>query len=215
MTAGRKALSDTKHWCTPPNIVGSVKRVFGGEIDLDPCSNEHSLVGARVNFLLPDHDGLVERWDYKYIYVNPPYGSDPARGTRIAHWFAKIASAVERGSQVIALVPVATNTGHWKNHVYPIATAVCFLYQPRVRFYIEGREDPKGAPMSCAVIYYGDDYERFAEEFCEHGAVIPLEHAVSADHAGTRHGRGAAHSAGSSGSPRARTYGASGTGMSG
>jgi hypothetical protein len=32
--------------------------------------------------------------------------------------------------------------------------------------------------MSCAVIYYGDDYERFAEEFCEHGAVIPLEHAV-------------------------------------
>lgn len=181
MTAGRKALSDTKHWCTPPTIVDSVRKVFGGEIDLDPCSNKHSLVNARVNYSLPEYDGLQESWDYKNIYVNPPYGSDPSRGTRIAHWFARIAEAVEQGSEVIALVPVATNTGHWKNHVYPIARAVCFLYQPRVRFYIDGQEDPKGAPMSCAVIYYGSAFTSFAEEFSKHGAVISLEDAVLPD----------------------------------
>ena len=178
MTAGRKALSDTKHWCTPPEIVASVRQVFGGEIDLDPCSNEHSMVDARVNYSLPEHDGLVESWDYPRIYVNPPYGSDPSRGTRIAHWFARIAEAAANGSEVIALVPVATNTGHWKKHVYPIARAICFLYQPRVRFYIDGREDPKGAPRSCAVVYYGSEFESFAKEFSRHGAVIPLEGAV-------------------------------------
>lgn len=178
MTAGRKALSDTKHWCTPPELIASVREVFGGEIDLDPCSNEHSMVSARVNYLLPRQDGLVETWDFPRIYVNPPYGSDPSRGTRIAHWFERIAEAARNGSEVIALVPVATNTGHWKKHVYPVAQAICFLYQPRVRFYIDGREDPKGAPMSCAIIYYGSELDKFAEEFSRHGAVIPLTGAV-------------------------------------
>jgi len=178
VTAGRQALSENKGWCTPPNIVASVKQVFGGEIDLDPCSNEFSLVGAHVAYQLPVHDGLVESWDFPRIYVNPPYGSDKARGTRIGHWFARIGEAARRGSEVIALVPVATNTGHWKKNVYPVAAAVCFLYEPRVRFYIGGIEDPKGAPMSCAVIYYGTRYDAFAQEFREHGAVIPLANAV-------------------------------------
>lgn len=178
MTAGRKSISDTKDWCTPPEIIASVRRVFGGKIELDPCSNPYSMVGARVSYALPDHDGLAESWDFSTIYVNPPYGSDKERGTRIAHWFARMADAAGAGSEVIALVPVATNTGHWKRFVYPVARSVCFLYQPRVRFYIGGREDPKGAPMSCAVIYYGQDFDCFADEFSPHGAVLSLEGAV-------------------------------------
>lgn len=178
MTAGRKSISDTKDWCTPPQIIESVRSVFGGEIDLDPCSNNHSLVAARVNYVLPENDGLVDSWEYDHIYVNPPYGSDPVRGTRIAHWFARIGEAAEAGAEIIALVPVATNTEHWKKYVYPMAKAICFLYQPRLRFYINGHEDRKGAPMSCAVIYYGRELERFAEEFSRHGAVIPLKGTV-------------------------------------
>lgn len=174
MTAGRQSISIAKDWCTPPSIVDSVHKVFGGAIALDPCSNEHSLVSADKSYLLPDHDGLVESWDYPTIYVNPPYGSDTSRGTRIADWFARMAEAAGRGSEVIALVPVATNTGHWKSYVYPVASAVCFLYAPRVRFYINGVEDRKGAPMSCAVIYYGTDADKFAVEFSSHGAVVPL-----------------------------------------
>jgi len=174
-------VSDTKHWCTPPAIVESVRRVFGGTIHLDPCSNEHSLVGAAVNYLLPEHDGLVESWDYPTIYVNPPYGTDATRGTRIAHWFARISEAAAAGSEVIALVPVATNTGHWKRCVYPVARAICFLYEPRVRFYIDGHEDPKGAPMSCAIIYYGQNFEGFSREFSKHGAVVSLDGSVLPD----------------------------------
>lgn len=178
MTAGRQALSLTKDWSTPPEILASVRETFGGQIGLDPCSNEHSLVDARVEYRLPEHDGLRAPWDERTIFVNPPYGSDPSRGTRIAHWFARIADASAAGSEVIALVPVATNTGHWKEFVYPVASAICFLYAPRLKFYINGRPDPKGAPMSCAVIYYGDRVEAFASAFCAHGAVVPLAGAV-------------------------------------
>jgi DNA N-6-adenine-methyltransferase (Dam) len=174
MTAGRTSVSLTKDWCTPPNIIESVREVFGGTISLDPCSNEHSLVRADKEYLLPDHDGLIESWDYPTIYVNPPYGSDTVRGTRIAHWFSRMAAAANAGSEVIALVPVAPNTGHWKKFVFPVASAICFLYQPRVRFYIDGVEDRKGAPMSCAVIHYGTSVSSFAREFRAHGAVVPL-----------------------------------------
>lgn len=174
MTAGRQSVSNTKDWCTPPSIVESVRKCFGGSIALDPCSNEHSLVGADVEYCLPHQDGLREPWDHPTIYVNPPYGSDPARGTRILHWFTRIGEASDRGSEVIALVPVATNTRHWKEFVFPRAQAICFLYQPRVRFYIAGAEDPKGAPMSCAVIYWGSDLSAFAEAFRPHGAVVSL-----------------------------------------
>ncbi|MBC9704391.1 MAG: N-6 DNA methylase [Enterococcus sp.] len=178
VTAGRQSNSTTKSWCTPLNIIESVKAVFGGVIDLDPCSNEFSQVKATTEYMLPSADGLKESWAYSHIYVNPPYGSDPVRKTRISHWFDKIVEAYRNGSEVITLVPVATNTGHWKNSVYPVATAICFLSAPRLKFSINGVEDSKGAPMACAVIYYGKHMNRFAQEFSKHGVVIPLAEAI-------------------------------------
>lgn len=61
-------------WTTPQAILGPVREVFGGTIDLDPCSNEKPVVGAKLEYRLPNHDGLVEPWSGK-IFVNPPYGS--------------------------------------------------------------------------------------------------------------------------------------------
>lgn len=178
MTAGRQPVSVTKHWCTPQKYVDAVTEVFGGAIDLDPCSNEYSTVNAQVEYRLPEHDGLRDSWDYPRIYVNPPYGRDKERGTTIADWFARISEAAHNGSEIMALVPVATNTAHWKEYVYPIASAVCFLYDTRLHFVINGNEDTKGAPMSCAMIYYGDHPQEFGKVFCHHGAVIFLNDAM-------------------------------------
>jgi hypothetical protein len=178
MTAGRNSITSKKDWCTPPWLITSVVRVLG-KIHLDPCANSHSLVPAKVKYRLPDHDGLVDTWDYPTIYVNPPYGSDTLRGTRIYDWFSQIGKARGAGSQIMTLVPVATNTKHWKEFVYPMAEAVCFLAAPRLRFYTDGVEDPKGAPMSCAMIYYGDDAPRFRAEFRQHGAIMLPESSLT------------------------------------
>lgn len=175
MTAGRQAVTETKNWCTPKKYVDAVKKVFEGVIDLDPCSNKDSIVNAETEYLLPDKDGLKASWDFNRIYVNPPYGSDRENGTTIRDWFIRIAQARERGSEIIALVPVATNTAHWKDYVYPLATSICFLYDTRLKFFINGREDNKGAPMSCCVIYYGNNPDLFSNVFSEHGAVLSLQ----------------------------------------
>ena len=175
MTAGRTVNSQSVNWCTPPKYVEAVKKVFGGIVELDPCSNQWSIVKAKNEFSLPKHDGLVIEWNYKTIYVNPPYGTDRERKTTIKHWLYKCAYAHKHfHSEVLALIPVATNTRHWKEYVWGNATAICFLYDTRLKFLENGNEEGKGAPMSCAMIYWGQDYEKFFEVFLEFGAVVDL-----------------------------------------
>ena len=121
MRAGRTVNSKSQTWGTPHKYVNAVKEFFGGTISLDPCSNEYSIVNAETEFSLPKTDGLSVTWNYPTIYVNPPYGADRNRGTTIKHWLAKCAlSNQEFNSEVLALVPVATNTGHWKRSVFGV-----------------------------------------------------------------------------------------------
>lgn len=175
MTAGRTVNSLSQNWCTPPKYVKAVKDAFAGEIDLDPCSNQWSIVGARTEWSLPKNDGLRGSWSFKTIFVNPPYGSDKERGTRISDWLAKCADAhTEFASEVIALIPVAANTKHWKDSVWSKATSVCFLYDTRLRFLEAGSDTGKGAPMACAAIYWGHFPTKFAAAFEAHGAVLGL-----------------------------------------
>ncbi len=175
MTAGRTLNTVSQEWGTPEKYVNAVREFFGGYIDLDPCSNEYSIVHAKTEYQLPENDGLFESWNFASIYVNPPYGIDKERGTSIKKWLGKCAMAhIEHKSEVLALVPVATNTGHWKNYVFGIATGVCFLYDTRLKFLINGENGGKGAPMSCAMVYWGRDFDRFFSIFSKFGAVIDL-----------------------------------------
>ena len=148
MTAGRNnAESVSQHWCTPPKYVDAIREFFGGEIALDPCSNEYSIVKANVEYRLPHSDGLMERWEASTIFVNPPYGKDRERGTGIRDWLRKCSEVRSHNhSEVLALIPVATNTRHWKDYVFGAADGVAFLYDTRLRFLENGKATGKGAP---------------------------------------------------------------------
>jgi hypothetical protein len=176
MTAGRTVISQNKDWCTPEKYIEAVRECFGGEIYLDPCSNRYSIVHARVEYCQPAHDGLRESWDFPTIYVNPPYGIDREAGTTVKDWLRRCAQAcIEHRSEVLALVPVATNTAHWKMYVWGAATAAAFLYDTRLKFLVNGKGGGKGAPMSCAMIYWGKHLRRFSKIFTRFGAVVNLE----------------------------------------
>ena len=172
MTAGRKINSDSQDWCTPPKYVNAV-RGFLGEIHLDPCSNKNSIVKAKTEYILPETDGLRASWNYPTIYVNPPYGIDKMRRTSIKDWIRKCADANEKHkSEVLALIPVAVNTRHWKQYIFAKANSICFLADTRLKF-INGGHD-KGAPMACAIIYWGKKGKRFYDQFSKYGAVVDI-----------------------------------------
>lgn len=175
MTAGRHVNTLSQSWGTPPKYINAVKSFWDGHIGLDPCSNKYSLVHADVEFMLPNKDGLKEEWNSDTIYVNPPYGADRERGTTIKNWLAKCVEANRKyGANVIALIPVAPNTGHWKTFVFGQADAICFLYDTRLRFLENGCDTGKGAPMACCLVYWGTDKEGFIKHFMEYGAAVDI-----------------------------------------
>ncbi len=177
MSAGRKVNSKSQSWGTPPKYVKAVRRFFEGNIELDPCSSKNSIVNAKTEFMLPFNDGLEEEWNYSNIYVNPPYGADRNRGTTIKDWLSKCVSSHEKyGSEILALIPVATNTRHWKQSVFGKAKAICFLYDTRLKFLENGEKGGKGAPMACSMVYWGICYEKFYDVFINYGAVIDISH---------------------------------------
>src|ERR1035437_1361292 len=63
-------------FCTPPELVAPIKEFFEGTIDLDPCSNKFSTVGAVTQWCLPTNS-LKRRWKVTKgltkAFVNPPY----------------------------------------------------------------------------------------------------------------------------------------------
>jgi hypothetical protein len=175
LTAGRQVISKKKDWGTPKKYVNSVKKVFNGKIDLDPCTNKKSIVGAITEFILPENDGLKEEWNYPTIFVNPPYGRDVKSSSSIFNWLEKCADTKKKfNSEIIALVPVAANTSHWKKFVFGNADAICFLYDTRLKFLVDGKDEGKGAPMACSMVYWGKNYKKFFDVFIEYGAVMDL-----------------------------------------
>jgi hypothetical protein len=175
VTAGRNVITLNKDWCTPRKYVDAIREFFGGEISLDPCSSKFSIVKAKAEYRLPDKDGLKESWDHPTIYVNPPYGMDRETGTTIKAWLKRCADANHQyQSEVLALVPVAVNTRHWKEYVFGRANSICFLADTRLKFIINGDDLNKGAPMACAMVYWGTDGERFYDVFSRFGAAVSI-----------------------------------------
>ncbi len=176
MTAGRQINTLTQSRCTPEKYVQAVKHFFWWEIDLDPCSNEYSIVGAKIEYILPEKNWLIDSRNFNRIYVNPPYWLDKANWTSIKHWIKRCHMAnSEHWSEVIALIPVATNTSHRKEYIFWQADWVCFLADTRLKFLVNGEYVEKWAPMACCIIYWGKKIERFEEIFKEYWATIKLD----------------------------------------
>ena len=169
----RKSVSTNKDWCTPKQYCDAVRSFFG-TIELDPCSNKYSLVKANTEFNLP-LDGLAQIWNYKTIFVNPPYGRNKESNTSLKDWILKCQDAyTQYESEVILLIPASTNTKHWQNIIFQSATAVCFLKEPRVKFFNPEYDLFKGAPMACSLIYWGKNVEAFIEDFTPFGKVLRI-----------------------------------------
>ena len=158
--SGHIATAGRTDWCTPQKIVDAAWRALGGCIDLDPCSNVSSLVGARREIRLPA-DGLAVKWTGR-VYVNPPFGRDLPR------WVDKCRqSYIQNSASVVLLLPAAVDTRLWHDHIWWHASRVCFL-RGRLRFVGASAS----APMACAVVYWGQIPELFDRAFAALGRVL-------------------------------------------
>ena len=148
--------------CTPAPIIDRVVKWLG-PIDLDPCSNEWSLVGAAHTYSIDrGEDGLSLPW-FGRVWENPPYG----RG-HLIQW-AKCAAvwAMSPGIEILSLVPSTTET-----EAFSIR---CSYADARVdlgsRLQFGGGDHGSGK-FGSTIFYSGQRPYLFAHAFADCGEII-------------------------------------------
>lgn len=159
--------SGNNEWYTPSEYIEAARAVMGS-IDLDPASSEvanQTVKAAR--FYTEATNGLLHHWRGN-VWMNPPYSTD-----RIGQFAKKLLEELPTVDQAIVLVNNATETS-WFNDFISVASAVCFP-RGRVRF-IDGHGNAMSTPLQGqAVIYIGNDTDRFCEVFNSFGWVAILQ----------------------------------------
>jgi hypothetical protein len=181
MVSGRKAISLKKNWNTPKKQVDLAVSFFkeiGLNIELDPATNENSLVAAEIKFMLPI-DGLKEEWNYKSIWLNPPYGIDKNRKTNLKKWIEKAYNTyIKYDNEILMLIPAVTNTSTFQNIIFNVKKGgMCFLKDTRLRFLDSdnnNNEDKKGSPIGICVVYFGKNYEIFEKIYSKSGKCFKI-----------------------------------------
>lgn len=128
-------------WCTPKWLVERIRNdVFGGEIELDPCTTYANPVGAK-RIYTPNEDGLLMSWDAKTIFVNPPF-------ILCGKFAEKSLLEVQRfGGALVYLGPAAIGTT-WLHDLWRDVDDALFL---RKRISFEGGS--KGSPTRGTALF--------------------------------------------------------------
>jgi hypothetical protein len=151
-----------------------MRRLGGGRIALDPCSNKSSHVKAEIE-LDVDLDGLNSDWSavlkrnrkHGLVYINPPY--DIAALTKVQ---AAQYKQYYLGVESISLVPAKTDQ-EWFHAALSSAVAIVF-WQGRIGFWREGAP-AQGSAFACCSVYYGADIGLLTEIVGELGTVLNLK----------------------------------------
>lgn len=137
VTAPDSGASD--EWLSPPWLI----RGLPHPLALDPCADAGRRIPAARHLVGAEGaDGLAEAWAGR-CYVNPPYSKG-----HLPRWIAKCHGEYLRGAEVIALVPVRTDSAYWWQHIWGHAR-IGFL-EGRIAF---GGSDQAGTFGSALVVW--------------------------------------------------------------
>jgi DNA N-6-adenine-methyltransferase (Dam) len=153
-----------RHWGSPELLVTYLHRF--GVLELDPCSNDHSIVNARVTFRYKG--GLDAPWLElapalaeleHFAYVNSSYGRELA-----LTWVPRCVLEHRAGVEILQLVPARPDTAWWRE-AKAAARCVAVLHG-RLRF-IRPRRKRMPALFPSALFYYGQRQHDFEALFSE------------------------------------------------
>jgi len=129
--------SDRMDWATPREFFEMVNSVYNFTIDV--CANAQN---AKLECYIDERtDGLAHSWEGERCWMNPPYGHE------ISKWVKKAREEGERGTLVVGLLPVRTDTRYFSEHI--VGHANLLFVRGRLRF--EGAKSSAPFPSMLAV----------------------------------------------------------------
>lgn len=154
--------ADTDSWCTPPEIRDPVLEFFG-TLDCDLATNEHGVMGAKVGYTVEDDCFKQDLSKHRTFWLNPWY-SDPGPPMKL------LADAIAKriyDAEGLCLPKGDWSTEWWWDQVIERAAAICY-WRKRVAYLHEGKRQTT-ATFPTALVYYGNNPERFEKKFVEYG----------------------------------------------
>lgn len=154
-------------WCTPPEIADPVEEFFDGPVDVDPCSNDRSVIRA---VLALRSGGLLLPWrlpgsDAKgTVYENDPYSMAGIWTDKMLHELAW-----GRVTEIIRLSMMATSSMWWQRMCLMPARRPRILGLRRIAFLDPFAETAGQKRQVCrfepALTYIGPRVKRFDKVF--------------------------------------------------
>jgi phage N-6-adenine-methyltransferase len=156
--------SENDEYSTPQDLYDKLNKEFN--FTLDPCST-HKNAKCLKHYTKED-DGLLKDWNGEIVFMNPPYSksenacgvnckkkSCDKRGYHIKQykpgqkdWIKKAYEEHKKGTIVVCLLPVRTDTNTFHNYIYNKA---------EIRF-IKGRlkfgDSENSAPFPSMIVVY-------------------------------------------------------------
>lgn len=136
---------DKDDYVTPPEVLALVYAAIGIP-DLDPCSNERSLVISKRKLGF-HQDGLNADWDARSVFMNPPYSNTHVWVQHFISWHRG-----DSDKQGVMLLSAETGLVWWQELLLPRIDRWIFL--PRIAF-LANDKPIKGARHNSALIYKG------------------------------------------------------------
>lgn len=168
LSDGEAPEEHSDEYVTPRFITSAAERVFGGRIDLDPCSNPiaNQVVNAERFFTVED-DCLRLQWHAENIWLNPPF-SNPLQ------FIKRLTEQYARGNFEQAIVLIHHDSVEWARVLQQHCTAICTFFD-RVQFLKRLNNGElktmKKYPRPVCAYYIGDNVLGFAREFSHVGFV--------------------------------------------
>ncbi len=166
-------MSDSDSWCSPPEICDPLADFFGGPVDVDPCSNDRSIVQATLALT---RGGLVLPWKLPRsrrgrgsAYMNEPY-------SKSSDWTDKALAELASGNvdELVRLTMTSTSARWWARMCTEPARNPRVMALKRIKFLRPpGLESPDpnralrrvGCRFEPALFYIGPNPDRFVKTF--------------------------------------------------
>ena len=133
-----------REWETPPELFKLLDDEF--HFTLDPCATEQN---AKVGYFFTEQDsGLVADWGRDRVFMNPPYGRELLR------WVEKAKESAKAGALVVGLLPAATDSAWWHDHVVGSAEVRYLRKRPRFLIYTETGTKWNSPFQPCVVVVW-------------------------------------------------------------
>jgi len=159
-------MTNSDSWCSPPEISEALLEMFGGPVDVDPCSNARSIIKARLAIT---RHGLAVPWKLRRPVDWTAYENDPY--SKAAAWTYKMLHELKAGNvrEHVRLCMMSTSAQWWADQCNLSRRNPRILALRRLGFL-----DPFAATagmrrQSCrfepALLYWGPRPQRFTKVF--------------------------------------------------